>query len=209
MDLMSALNWRYAVKKFDGEKKIPQHIFNQIEDSLMLAPSSYGLQPWKFVIVTDQKTKESLVKCSYGQKQIAECSHLIVLTSLKSMNTSHVKKFIQQTETLRKTPAGALKAYEDLIIGDVSRRTPEAIQIWNQKQAYIALGFALTTAAYLGVDTCPMEGIVGPLYDEILDLTESDYSTSLALPCGYRADEDKNQFSRKSRFLKEELFKRI
>ena len=183
--IVEQLNWRYAVKKFDAEKKISDRDWNTLEHSLTLAPSSFGLQPYKFIVVTDQETKEKLSQAAYGQTQPSDCSHLVVVAYKKVLNDADVEHFVERIAEVRNAPKESLKDYEQTMKGSAMKARDEGyIETWNSRQAYIALGFLLETAALLEIDTCPMEGFSVEKANEILDL--EDYSAVILCPLGYR-----------------------
>lgn len=206
--IIERLNWRYAVKKFDATRKVSEEDWNTLEHSLMLAPSSYGLQPFKFVIVTDQELKNKLTPAAYGQTQIADCSHLVVIAYKKVLTDEDVAHYVDRIVEVRRAPRESLKDYEDTMKAAAKKAVDEGyIETWNSRQAYIALGFLLETAALLKIDACPMEGFDPAQYNEILGL--KDYSAVVLCPVGYRdAENDWLANSPKVRFLTEELIER-
>jgi nitroreductase len=207
-EILKALNWRYAVKKFDSKKKLSQDQWSFLEESLILSPSSYGLQPYQFLIVQNSELRKKLTPLSWGQTQIEDCSHLVVFTTLKKVTEDYVNKFISLTATTRNIDAAPLAGYKDMMIGDLVKGPRAAvIQDWAQRQAYIAMGNIMNAAALIGVDTCPLEGLKPAGYDEVLGLKNSEYATVAAVACGFRDTEDKYQHAKKVRFSKEQLIK--
>jgi nitroreductase len=204
--ITEALHWRYATKKFDATKKIPAATWAALEDSLVLAPSSYGLQPWHFIVVQDTALKQKLVAASYGQQQPAECSHLVVFAVRKNLSPADVDRYIDRIAEVRGTPKDNLKGYRDIMVGTVDSLTKAGmVDAWSSRQVYIALGEFMTAAALLGIDSCPMEGIVPAQYDEILGLKDKGLGTIAACPVGYRAADDKYAAAPKVRFKTSEL----
>lgn len=194
-------SFRYAVKRFEASKKISESDWHILEESLRLSPSSYGLQPWKFLIVQNANLREQLKPVSWGQTQVTDCSHYVVFATLKNLDEAYVDTFIQSIAQTRGVDAAALKGYRDAIVGDVVTGPRSAIaQAWTQRQAYIAMGNLMTTAAMMHIDTCPMEGLDPAAYDRILGLEKSAYATVAACAVGYRHAEDKYQFAKKVRF---------
>jgi len=204
--LIDALRWRYATKQFDAERKIPQQTWEALEDSLVLSPSSFGLQPWKFIVIGDQQVRETLVDKSWGQRQVIEASHLVVFAVKDPVTADDVARHIDHTSTVRSQPRESLEGFENIINGFISNvgAGPE-LQAWASRQVYIALGNFMTSAALLGIDTCPMEGIDPKAYDEILGITGSGYKTLVACPAGYRHSDDKHASLPKVRFPKDHL----
>ncbi len=207
-NIIEQLNWRYAVKKFDSSKKVSDEDWKVLEDSLVLAPSSYGLQPYKFIVITDQALKEKLTPAAYGQTQIADCSHLVVITYKKVLTDADVAHYVDRIVEVRNAPRESFKDYEDTMKASAKKALDEGyIETWNSRQAYIALGFLMETAALLEVDACPMEGFSVEQFNEILGL--EDYSAVVLCPVGYR-DRENDWLANlpKVRFPKEELIDR-
>jgi nitroreductase len=204
-NLLEALNWRYAVKAFDANKKISQADWDVIERVLVLTPSSYGLQPWKFVVVQDASLRAKLREHSWGQPQVTDCSHLVVFLARKSVDEEYVNHFIQSTCEARGLNASDLEGYRQMMLGDVVHGARSKIATeWAARQVYIALGNLMTSAAILGIDACPMEGLDPQKYNEILQV-DSNYTVVCACPLGYRSSEDKYASAKKVRFDKNEL----
>lgn len=207
--LLEALRWRYAVKVFDASAKIPADTWSALEETLVLTPSSYGLQPWKFVVITNPALKEKLVGHSWGQKQVRDCSHLVVFLVKRGVNASDVDRWIGRMAEVQKTSKESLNGYRDFMMGDFVNGPRKAIvDEWATRQVYIALGNFMTAAAMLGVDTCPMEGIEPGKYDEALDLESSGYATVVACAAGYRSAQDKYASSPKVRYAAADLIDR-
>jgi nitroreductase len=208
--LIENLNWRYATKKFDNTKKISATDWKAIEEALVLTPSSYGLQPWKFIVVQNQEIKDKLTAASWNQKQVSECSHMLVLAALNKMSTSYVEHFIARTAEVRGMNVADLGGFQSMLVKNiVEGNQVKNVTEWATKQCYIALGNAMTVASVLGIDACPMEGIDPQKYDEILNLKGSDYQTVVALPLGYRDSSDKYATSKKVRFSSQEIVQYI
>ena len=190
--LLTALNWRYATKVFDASKKIPAATWVTLEQSLVLTPTSYGLQPYRFLIVQSPATRAALLPHSWGQKQVVDCSHFVVFLARTEMKEADVDKLIQRIGAVRGVPADSLGGYRDAMLSDVVNGPRSKItHEWAARQAYIALGSLMTCAAVLGVDACPMEGLNPAEYDKILGLEGGDYKTVVACALGYRAAGDK------------------
>ncbi|MGJ8657390.1 MAG: NAD(P)H-dependent oxidoreductase [Akkermansiaceae bacterium] len=208
-DVIDRLKWRYATKAFDEEKKISSELWEKVEESMTLTPSSFGLQPWRFLVITDQAVKDSLLEHSWNQGQVTNCSHLVVLTAMKDIGEDDVIQFIADTHAKRGGELIALDPYKGMMIGFLSRMSAEQKLAWARNQVYIALGQLMTTAAMLEIDACPMEGITPAKYDEILGLEGGRYTTVLACPMGYRSDEDKYGTLTKVRYAKEDIIEHI
>ncbi|MDG2399586.1 MAG: NAD(P)H-dependent oxidoreductase [Akkermansiaceae bacterium] len=199
-DLIDQLQWRYATKKFDVSKTIPDKVWSVIASSLVLTPSSFGLQPWHFVAIRDQKIKEELLAHSWGQAQVTDCSHFVVLTAKTSMTEAEIDSFLARTIEIRGGKIDQLNPYRDMMVGFTKNMDEAAKLQWAKLQTYIALGQLMTTAALLGVDACPMEGIAPTEYDRILGLEKKGLTTSVACALGYRCSEDKYANAPKVRF---------
>jgi len=189
-ELIKQLHWRAAVKKFDASRKISAADFKKIEESLILTPSSYGLQPWKILSVQDSGLREKLKVASWNQSQVTDSSHYIVFLAKKNLTLHDIDVFIDRIVEVRKTPREKLMHYRELMIGDLIKgpRSQEIFE-WATRQAYIALGQLMMFAAAAGIDACPMEGLEPARYDEILGQT-GDYKTVVACALGYRHPED-------------------
>jgi nitroreductase len=205
-DLLDALTWRYATKKFDPTKVISAETWSALEDALVLTPSSYGLQPWKFVIVTSTELKEKLRPFSWNQAQVTDCSHYVVFTIKKNLAAADVDRFVARTAEIRSVPVESIAGYRNMMVSDVVNGARSFnVNEWATRQAYIALGNFMTSAALVGVDTCPMEGIEPVNYDKTLNLAEAGYATVVACAAGYRAEDDKYAELAKVRFAKSEM----
>jgi len=204
MNIIESLNWRYAAKEFN-EKKISDTDVNIIAESLRLSASSFGLQPWKFLIISDQEVQNSLIEHSWGQKQVANCSHLIVLCTPEDFNDQNVDDYINDTAKTRDQSAEDLEGYSKMMKGFLSSKDINQKQVWMKDQVYIALGNLLTTCAVMNIDSCPMEGIVQNKYDEILNLKSKGLKSIVACPIGYRSENDKYATAKKVRFPLEKV----
>lgn len=208
--VIEQLNWRYATKKFDPTKKIPDSVWKTLEQSLVLSPSSFGLQPWKFFVVRSAEIRDRLVEHSWGQKQVVEASHLVVLAIKKDTNEADVDRFVARMSEVRQVPLDNLQGYANTVKGFLENPPyPLNVNEWAARQTYIALGFYMTCAAMLGIDTCPMEGFIPAKYDEVLGLDQQGYSAVVVCPAGYRADDDKYATMAKVRYATEDVVDHI
>jgi nitroreductase len=204
--LQQALEWRYAAKKFDPTKKVSDKDWKTLESSLVMSPSSYGLQPWKFLVVQNPQLRQQLKEVSWGQSQVTDCSHYVVLTYKKKMDQDHIQKYINRMAEVRNIPVTSLDGFKKVMIGDVvTGPRAEVIEWWAQRQTYIAMGFLMEAAALLKVDTCPMEGLDPLAYDKILKLEGTGWATIAAVAVGFRHEEDVLQKAKKVRFEKKDL----
>jgi nitroreductase len=190
--LIHQLEWRYATKQFDATRKLDAETWKTLEAALVLTPSSYGLQPYKFIVVTDPALRGKLRAASWGQSQIEDASHLVVFAIQKAMGASHIAHFVDRTAEVRGVARESLEAFEGMMLGTLVN-SPRAATIdqWAARQTYIALGNLLTCAALLGVDACPMEGLDTAAYDTILGLEAQGLATVCVCAVGYRSAEDK------------------
>jgi nitroreductase len=206
--IIKQLNWRYATKAYDATKKISSDDWRVLEDALVSAPSSYGLQPFKFVVVSDPGVRQQLREAAWNQPQVTDASHLVIFAFKKTMTDADIDRFVEHIANVRGQDPSALVDYANMMKGAVSAKSSSDIETWNSRQAYIALGFLLETAAILGIDATPMEGFDSGKFDEILGLT--DYSSVVMCAVGYR-DEANDWLANlpKVRFSKEDLIVRV
>jgi nitroreductase len=203
--IIESLTWRYATKKFDSSKKVPQADLDELLEAIRLAPSSFGLQPWKFVVVSDKKTKEKLREYA-DQPQITDASHLIVLCARKDVDESLIKKYVDITAKTREMPRDTLNGYEQMMTGFRKSMSDEAVLEWSKKQVYLALGVLLTSAAEKKIDACPMEGFDPKGFDKVLGLDKQNLASTVLCAIGYRSKDDKYADAKKVRFDRKEIF---
>jgi nitroreductase len=207
--LLAPLRWRYATKKFDPSLRVPDDVWNALEEALVLTPSSYGLQPWTFVVVTDPAMKATLRPASYGQAQVTDSSHLVVFAAKRSLDEAYIERFLDRSAEVRNVARASLDGFGKRIAGDLVHGPRRGeILAWATRQAYIALGNFLTSAALLGVDTCALEGIDPDKYDSILGLEPLGLRAVVAVAAGYRLASDKYAAEPKVRFQAEDLILR-
>lgn len=202
--LITALKWRYATKQFDPTKKINDEDWQTLEDTLILTPSSFGLQPWKFIVVTDPATKEKLRAVSWNQSQVTDCSHHVVFAVPTAIDEAAIDAHIKRTAQVHGRDHESLAPLRKMIAGFLLNGNFNT-EAWATNQAYIALGNLMTSAALLGIDTCPMEGIDPRKYDEILGLKEQGLKTVVSCATGYRSSNDKYATLPKVRFKNEDV----
>lgn len=207
--LLASLRWRYATKKFDSTRKIPAETWDAIEESLMLTPSSFGLQPWKFLVVQDPGVRANLALESWKQPQVTEASHYVVLTARTDLNAADIDAWMARMVEVQGTGPETVAMYKGMIEGFAQAMSHEARHAWNIRQAYIALGQLMAAAAVLGIDTCPMEGLSAAGYDHLLGLEGSGYATVVACALGYRAADDKYADMPKARFERSRVISHI
>ncbi len=211
-DVISALSWRYAVKKFDASKKLSEETWTALERALVLSASSYGLQPWRFVVVRDPSVRQKLRTASWNQSQITDASHMVVFCRKIEVTAADVQRYIDRILEVRKAPAAALEDYRKMMVGSVSNPAslPGGDMVtWTRSQTYIALGQFLASAALLGVDACPMEGFDPKAYDEILGLSKQGFLPVVVATAGYRAADDGFAALAKVRFAHDDVVKHV
>ncbi len=203
---IESLQWRYATKKFDANKKISDNDLQILLESMRLSASSYGLQPYHIFVITDQAIRKKLQPVSWGQTQIVDASHLIVMANKTEVNNIFIDHYLENVSNTRKIPLEGLNQYADFMKSKVTSLTSEEQNTWAAKQNYIVLGNLLSAAATLEIDTCPMEGFEAAAYNEILGLTEKGLSATVVAAVGYRSSEDETQHYAKVRQPENELF---
>lgn len=211
--IINALNRRYATKKFDPNKKVSQNDLDILFEALKLSPSSFGLQPRKFIHVKNPETRKQLQEASRGQAQITEASDLIIIATKVNTQESDIEEYIESiistravdVDSIPESEKSKLLEFKQMMLGTISSRTPEQLKWWNQKQWYIAAWVLLTTCASMWIDSCPMEWFDPSKYNEILWLDKLWLTATVAIPIGYRSSEDKYADLAKVRFPKEKL----
>jgi nitroreductase len=189
-EIIQKLQWRYATKKFDATKKLSPEKLDILKEAFNLTATSYGLQPLKMVIVSEDKMKEALVPMTMNQPQVKDCSHVLVLCIETTMTSEYIKKYFNKIEKLRKTPRETLAPFESFLTNSFSEKTETEITSWMAKQAYLALGNLLTVCAMEEIDACPLEGFEPSKYDDYLGLKELGLKSVLLLAVGSRSEDD-------------------
>lgn len=209
-DLLTQLRWRYAVKKFDATRSVPEADWRALEEALVLTPSSFGLQPWRFYVITSQEIRDQLPAISWNQSQVRDASHVVVFAIRSPFTDEDVDRFVARTAEVRETPVEKLAGFRNLMVKAIDQIARAGqIEAWATFQVYIALGNFMTAAAALGIDTCPMEGILPDRYDELLGLREAGYRTVVVATAGYRAPDDKYALLAKVRYPTDEMIVRL
>jgi len=209
MNTLESLSWRYATKKFDANRTLTDDQVNQILEAGNLTASSYGLQPYKLLVINNQELQEKLVPHSYNQRQVADASHVIVIAVRTDVNADYISNFTAVMEKERGLDAGTMDGYKGVMLGTIGKLSPKDLYQWSAKQAYIVLGTMMAVAASLEIDTCPMEGFVAAEYDQLLDLKSHNLQSVLVLPIGYRAADDATQHQKKVRQSLDEIVVRM
>jgi nitroreductase len=204
--LDGAMAWRYATKLFDPSRRIDDTTWAALENALVQSPSSYGLQPWKFLEINDPALRQQLRPESWNQSQITDCSHLVVFLVQRRIGPAEADRLIEKMASVRGLDSAALATYRQMIDVDlINGPRSQQIDRWASNQVYIALGTFMTAAALLEVDTCAIEGFDPLAYDRILSLEDSPYRSCVVCAAGYRDSSDKYASLAKVRFTPAEL----
>lgn len=208
--LLEALGWRYATKAFDPAKQIPTDVWATLVDALVLSPSSFGLQPYRFLVINDKATREKLLPHTWGQRQVVDASHFVVFAARTGITEKEIDAFLALTASMRGMSTEALQGYRGMMTGMLlAEHFKPRVSHWAALQAYIALGNLMTSAALLGVDACPIEGFVPAEYDQVLGLPAQGYAAVVCCALGYRAAGDKYATAKKVRAAKADLIKTV
>lgn len=199
-------NWRYATKKFDATRKISAEDLQLLKEAVQLSTSSYGLQPYKILIIENPEIREQLKPFSWNQTQITEASHMFVFTNFVDVKEEHIDSYMSNMAQTRGLNIEDLKGYSDFMKSKLISLPKDIKSNWTSKQTYLALGNLLNAAAELKIDVTPMEGFEPEKYNEILGLDKLGLNASLVATIGYRHEEDGTQHYPKVRKPLDELF---
>lgn len=197
--LLARLQWRYATKQFDSSRRIDAATWSAIEQSLVLTPSSFGLQPWGFVVVNNLAKRRELRSAAYGQAQVEDASHLVVFCVRDPFTESELLAHVERTAEVRGVTVESLEKFHASLMKGLFGN-PDRIPGWANEQVNIALGQFMGVCALAGIDTCALGGIQRTAFDEILGLKEKGLSTSVACAAGYRLETDKYASTPKVRY---------
>jgi nitroreductase len=204
MSFLENLNWRYAAKKFDINKKVSEENLQKIRDAIRMTPTSFGAEMFSVVEVTDLDIRNKIKEVAWGQSQITDGDRVFVFCARNDAEARIENMFTTMSggnEEIRKT---VLAEYEAMVRGSILSRSADEIMNWSARQAYIALGFALAAAAELKVDSCPMEGFDPKAVKDILGLGD-EFLPVVMLPVGYRDENDEHLKNPKFRFPESEI----
>jgi nitroreductase len=199
-------NWRYATKKFDSSKKVSNEDLEILMEAIRLSSSSYGLQPYKVLLIENEDLRAEIQKAAWGQSQVVDASHLFVFANQTDISDAQIDDFIENTSNTRGVAVETLAGYQGFMKSKIGELSAEAKNLWNAKQTYLALANLLNAAAELKIDVTPMEGFSPAEVNAILGLNELGLNAVLLAPVGYRHSEDATQYYKKVRKSKEELF---
>ncbi len=198
MTIQEALNWRYAVREF-STKRLPGKLVEDLIEATRKSASSYGLQPYKLILVESQETRRQLLPCSFGQQKVLDSSHLIVLAAQTHIGDHTVDSYIQNLMEKRKVPFEVISDYASHMKQAIASKTDAQKQEWAHQQAYIALGTLLSAAALMKIDSCPMTGFDNAAFDQQLGLASKGLTSSSIVALGYRSQNDKTASLKKVR----------
>ena len=190
MDIIERLEWRYAVKKFDKDRKLSKEQLERLKYAFNLTATSYGLQPIRMVVIKDEKLQAELVAHSYNQQQVAQASHLLIFCVEDNVDGGYIKSYFERVKEIRGTSDKILDPFREYLVNEFSSKDKEEVQEWATRQAYLAMGNILTTCAMEEIDACPMEGFEPEAYNKLLGLSDLGLHAVLVLPVGYRASDD-------------------
>ncbi|MCX6793474.1 MAG: NAD(P)H-dependent oxidoreductase [Candidatus Falkowbacteria bacterium] len=204
--IIEALNWRYATKQFNKDKKLSTEEIDNIIEAIRLTPSSFGLQPYKVFVITNSELREKLKQAAYNQTPLTDASHVIVFTVPTDFSETQVDAYLNEVANTRGMTTESLQGFKSMMMGFVSNHNTDQLKDWAARQAYIALGQLLTVAAIAKIDAVPMEGFNPAQFDEILNLKEKNLASVVAAGLGFRDEADAHAALAKVRFKKDDLF---
>lgn len=201
--ILKSLNWRYATQIYDQKKKIKESDLKFILESARLSPSSFGIEPWKFLVIKNNNLREKMKQAGYGQPKFTEASHLIVIARrVDSENLS--KELIDRTSKITRKKSDQLSGLKDMVDGTIAGyQSSGGIDKWLSCQTYIALGTILTVSAMIGVDACPMEGFDPVQINQILNLNKKNLSVCTIVALGYRGNDPRSKVKKVRRSYKD------
>ena len=209
MNVIDQYKWRYATKKFDAKKKISDSNIELIKESISLAPTSYGLQLFKVIIVENQEIKNELKKASYNQSQISDASHIFVFCNSTKIIGDDIDTYIKNKSSIQNKPISEISGYGDFLKTTLLKKEHKKVSIWTANQVYIALSHLMTFCPSIGIDSCPVEGFDSYKYNEILNLNNRNLNSTVVAAVGYRSNKDSSQYEKKIRKSNDELFDTI
>jgi len=205
-DTIKHLEWRYAVKKFDTDRNLPEEKLEKLKQGFNLTATSYGLQPITLLVLQNKTLQKELVPHSFGQPQVGQASHVLVICIQDAIDKEYITSYFEQVKRVRGTSDTILNPFKDALVDDFSKKDIQEIRDWAKNQAYLALGNLLTICAVEKIDSCPMEGFESDGYDTLLNLKKKGLTSVLVLPVGYRADDDMfSEFKKVRKNLKDSV----
>lgn len=189
-DIIQSLEWRYAVKKFDSKRVLPQDKIDSLKKVFNLTATSYGLQPIKMLVLHNAELQQKLIAHTYGQKQVGQASHVLIICIENRIDSDYISRYFEKVRKVRGTSEEILMPFRDALVGDFSSKEVSEVTTWATNQAYLAMGNLLTFCAMEEIDSCPMEGFVAEDYDRLLGLDAMGLAPVLVMPVGFRATDD-------------------
>lgn len=208
-NIVRAMNWRSSVKEYDREKDISKEDLSELLEALRLSPSSYGLQPWKFIIIPQGELRNKLLSAAYNQEQVRASPYLIVFCAKTKINEQDVEEFVKKTAEVREVSKESLEKFKEGMIKFVKGSSDEELRMWAHEQTFIALGVLITSAAIKEIDASPMGGFNKGEFDRILELKKEGYESVALCAIGYRSENDKYAKLKKVRFDKGRVIEEI
>lgn len=196
-----SLHWRYATKKFDPSKKLSKTQLDGLIEAADLAASSYGLQPYKMIVITNPDLRAQIRAAAWNQTQVTDASHMVLFAAKTGVDEAYIDAFVANIAKTRGVTVESLKGYRDMMVGSMGKMNTT----WCQKQAYIALGTLLSAAAHEEIDACPMEGFDPAKVDEILGLAKMGLTATVFCPVGFRAADDATASYKKVRLSRQDF----
>ncbi len=190
MNFLNDLKWRYATKKFDTTKKVSQEDLDKILEAIRLTPTSSGLEQFRVLVITNQELKDKIVPLAWGQKIVADCSHLLVFAAWDKYTEERLDIMFDYTASVRGLSPHVYDDYKARLKSMYLTQTPNENFVHTSAQSYIGLGFAMAAAAELKIDSTPMEGFSREELDKLLDLQSLGLRSVTMLPIGYRDTEN-------------------
>lgn len=209
MEFIKQLEWRYATKKFDTNKKVSEDDLEVLKKAIQLSVSSYGLQLYKVLVIENKEIRKKLKLASWNQSQVTDASHLFVFCNYTDAKPESIDEFLNLTADIRNLSLEKLQGYGDFIKTKLEEKSAAERYYWLKSQTYIALANLLSACAALKIDACPMEGFDAEEYNSILGLRENELNASVIVAVGYRSDEDRTQDLPKVRKPAELLFQSL
>lgn len=209
--ILDRLNWRYACKKFDPQRKIRPELIETLEQALISAPSGFGLQPWRFVVVGDPAVKQQLREHGFNQPQYTDCDRVVVIAHRTAMTADDVERWVARVAEVRGQTLESLSGFRNSMMGSMVNKPKPGFDAgeWAARQAYIALGFLVTSAALLGIDACPMEGFDNDGFSRVLKLDDAGYRAVATCSLGYRSPDDPYATMKKVRFDQADVVRHV
>jgi nitroreductase/dihydropteridine reductase len=209
MSLVDDLKWRYAAKKMDATAQVSDHDIAYIKEAVQLAASSYGLQPYTVLQVTNPSVRAELRPLCWQQSQITDASHLFIFCNHTKVSAGDIDDFIKLKAEISGVAAEELVGYGDFVKRKVSEKSAADMVSWTAKQAYIALGNALAACAERCIDSTPIEGFQTEAVNDLLQLESQGLNAAVLLAVGFRDAEDKQQYAKKVRKPLSKIFKEV